>query len=113
MQVNGGQTIFRKEHNGVNGTWYSYSTPVAKKDENGKWHSVWFEVTFVKEAKGTVLEDRTRINIKDAFMSVRTYTNKNGEEVNVPQVVVKQFDEAVDDGNDTGFSALSYDDVPF
>lgn len=113
MQVNGEQTIFRKEHDGANGKWYSYSTPVAKKDDKtGEWKSVWFEVLFVKDVKDTVLDNKTRINITDAFMGVRTYTNKAGEEVCIPQVVVRGFERASSD-NGTGFSAMSFDDVPF
>lgn len=114
MQISGETTIFRNERNGVNGKWYSYSTPVAKKEEQtGKWRSVWFDVTFVEEAKGTILENKTRINITDSYLTNRTYTNRDGVEVTVPIIVVKAFAIPNKEQTAGGYSAMSYDDVPF
>ena len=111
-------TVYRNEHESREGTWYSYSTPASNKDENGKWKSKWLEVVFAKGAKGTVLENKTRIDCTDAFLGSRSYTVKGGEEVIVPQIVVMAFEtvgepQPVPADPMTGYAALSEDEMPF
>ena len=115
MNVTGTQMIFAKEHKNDSGTWYSYSTTVSKKQEDGSWKSDPYEVIFVKDAYGTVLADKTKINITDGFLSFRTY-EANGKEHIVSQVIVKAFEVVEGQPVHTepqGYTALSQDDVPF
>lgn len=110
-------TVYRNEHDGKDGKWYSYSTSASSKNEKGEWKSSWLDVVFVKEAKGTVLENKTRIDCTDCFFGSRSYTAKGGEEVIVPQVVVMAFETIGEPqpvyAEPSGFAALSTDDVPF
>lgn len=110
-------TVYRNEHDGKDGKWYSYSTPASNKNENGEWESTWLDVNFVKGAKGTVLENKTRIDCTDCFFGSRSYTAKDGKKVTVPQVVVMAFDLIGDPqpvhAEPTGYTALSESDVPF
>ena len=106
--------VFRNEHDGKDGTWYTYSTPAASKNDAGEWESTWMDVVFVKEAKGTVLENKTRIDCTDCFLGNRSYVAKGGNKVIVPQIVVMAFEELGDQTQaPAGYTALTEDDVPF
>ena len=109
MQVSGKIRVFRKTHEGRNGTWYSYSTSIGSKKQDGTWVNDYYEVTFAKEAKDAVIEDKSVIDVKDGFLGCRSYQDTGGKEVVISQIVVTKFDVA-DIG---GFTALTDDDVPF
>ena len=108
MNVSGEMTVFRNDHQGSKGAWYSYVTSVSKKREDGSWARAYLDVMFRKDV---VVENKSRINVKEGFLTVREYNDKDG----IPQtrlaLMVLDFDKA--QGNATGFSALSFDDVPF
>ena len=107
-------TVYKNAHEGKDGTWYSYSTPAASKDESGEWDSSWLDVVFAKGAKGTVLENKTRIDCTDCFLGHRSYIAKGGEKVKVPQVVVMAFDIVGEPSAEpTGYTALDESEVPF
>ena len=112
LNVKGEQLIFRNDREGRDGTWYSYTTYVSSKDKNGNWVKDLYEVVFAKDAKDTVLENKTKINITDGFLGCREYMNKNGDKVVVSQVIVFAFDE-VSAGEPTGYTALTDDDLSF
>ena len=106
--------VFRNEHEGRDGTWYSYQTPAASKNEAGDYESQWLDVVFVKDVKGTVLEHKTRIDCTDCFLGARSYVSKGGNKVIVPQIVVMAFEELGEQTSDSaGYTALTDDDVPF
>ena len=106
--------VFRNEHEGRDGTWYTYSTPAASKNDAGDWKTEWIDVVFVKAVKGTILENRTRIDCTDCFLGSRSYISKGGEEVIIPQIVVMDFEELGEQTTEpAGYTALTDDDVPF
>lgn len=107
MQVSGEMMVFRNEHESSKGKWYSYATTIAKKREDGSWLRTRLDVMFRKDV---VVENKTRINVKDGFLTVREYT-KDGQTKTIPVAMVLDFEEMT--GNSTGFTALSMDDVPF
>lgn len=110
-------TVYRNEHEGRDGKWYSYATPASSKNESGGWDSEWLDVVFVKGAKGTVLENKTRIDCTDCFLGARSYMGKGGEKVTVGQVVVMEYELVGDpqpyQAEPSGFTALTEEDVPF
>ena len=63
--------------------------------------------------KGVVVDHKAKIDIKDGFLTVREFT-VNGQAQKKIELMVLDF-ETVQAGqsNDTGFSALDYNDVPF
>lgn len=113
MRVSGEATIFRNAHEGRDGTWYTYSTGVSNKRQDGTYANAYLDVRF---RKGVVVEHKSKININDGFLTVREFT-VNGEPQKKIELMVLDFD-IVDGG--TGqreeqpqFTALNYDDVPF
>ena len=107
MNINGEMIVFRNEHDSPKGTWYSYATTIAKKREDDSWLRTRLDVMFRKDV---VVENKTRINVKDGFLTVREYM-KDGQTKTIPVAMVLDFEEMT--GNPTGFTALSTDDVPF
>lgn len=109
--MTGEAMIFRNEHDSPNGKWYTYSTSVSKKREDGTYANKPKSVRF---RKGVVVENKTRIDIKDSFLTVREY-EVDGKKQSVDELMVLEF--VVLDGDagvDTsGFTALTNDDVPF
>ena len=109
MQVSGQTMIFRDEHDSLNGKWYSYSAGISSKRQDGTYVNAYMPVRF---RKGVVVENKAKINVKDGFFTVREYESK-GEKKKVIELMVLNFDDVAQDKNETGFSALSMDDVPF
>lgn len=64
-----------KEYNG--NTITSYSMMVASKDMNDEWHNGFMPCRF---KKGVSIDNKTVINIKNAFPTVNTYKDKSGTE---------------------------------
>lgn len=64
-----------REYNG--NTMTSYSMMVSSKDSNDEWHNAFVPCRF---KKGVSLENKTLINIKNAFPTVNSYKDKSGTE---------------------------------
>lgn len=94
--------VFKNEHETNGEKWYSYSFSVSSKNQDGEWENASMPVKFW--AKVTPPENKTRIVIKDGWL--KPYKFKDG---NVVGWFVKEY-EVVED---SGFSALVQDDVPF
>lgn len=107
MNISGEATIFRNEHEGKNGAWYSYSTGVSSKRQDGSYINAYLPVRF---RKNVVVENKSKIDIKEAFLTAREYTS-NGQERKIIELMVLEFDMV--DAEPTGFSALTEEDVPF
>lgn len=105
MQIIGDMTVFRNEHDGKDGTWYTYATTVAKKREDGSYARVYLDVRF---RKGITVENKSRLNVKDGFLTVREY-KQNGETKTRLELMVLDFDY----GEPVGYSAISDSDLPF
>lgn len=110
MRVSGETVIFRNAHDGKDGTWYTYATGVSSKRQDGTYANAYLDVRF---RKGVVVDHKAKIDIKDGFLTVREFT-VNGQAQKKIELMVLDF-ETVQAGqsNDTGFSALDYNDVPF
>jgi len=64
--------VFRRDYNGR----ALYSTSIGSKKQDGTWENAYIGLQF---KKGVELQDRTGINIKDAFLTF--YKKKTGETV--------------------------------
>lgn len=111
MQISGKIKVFREEHNGSNGTWYSYSTSVGNKRDDGKWDNDYYEVVLAKGARDAVIENGAVIDIVDGFLSCRSYVDKGGARKVISQIVIMDF--TTGEGAETGFAAMRDDDLPF
>ena len=107
MQVSGDAMIFRNEREGATGKFYTYSMGVSGKKQDGSWVNAYMDIRF---KKGVVLENKTKINITNGFLTAREYV-ANGETVKKPEIMVLDFE--VKSGDEAGYTAMSFDDVPF
>jgi len=105
MKVSGETMIFRNAHESMNGTWYSYATGVSSKRQDGTYANTYLDVRF---RKGVVVENKTKIDIKDGFLTVKEFTANGGETVKRLELMVLDFDT-----KDGGFTAMSDEEVPF
>lgn len=111
MRVSGDTTIFSNAHEGKDGTWYTYATGVSSKRQDGTYANAYLDVRF---RKGVTVENKTKITINDAFLTVREFT-VNGVTQKKLELMILDFDivDAVHVGTQEQFSALDYNDVPF
>lgn len=102
------------------GKWFDYSIGVSKKKEDDSYATVYMKVRFTKDV---VLPEPVPNGIKmdySGFLSVDEYTDKDGNAVKRPMVVINraQFDTALPDRSKyadekaDSFTAAE-DDIPF
>lgn len=86
-----------------------YRARISRKNENGEYENAFIDV---KMPKGTDLENKTKINIKDGFLSFYNYTDKDGNAKLVWYIVV--LDYTVDEEVNVIESKKAEDyDLPF
>lgn len=121
MKVTGQAMIFANKHESMSGTWYTYATGISSKREDGSYASMYIDVRF---RKGVTVENKTKINIKDGFLTMREFTANGGDVVKRIVLMVMDFEIAEESGfasapaepqaeTQSGFTALSDDDIPF
>ena len=123
MKVTGQAMIFANKHESMNGTWYTYATGISSKREDGSYASMYIDVKF---RNGVTVENKTKINIKDGFLTMREFTANGGDVVKRIVLMVMDFEiaEPQESGfasapaepqteTQSGFTALSDEDIPF
>ena len=65
--------IYKKEHDGKNGKWYSFSAGIASKNMDGEWVNGYLDVAF---KKGVEIANKAVINVAKAFPTVSKYNDK-------------------------------------
>ena len=113
MEIKGRIKVFRDEHNGNNGTWYSYRGYIGNKGDDGTWDNDPYEIVLAKDVRNNVIGDRAIINITDGFLSCRSYIDKGGQKQIVSQIIVTAYSVTQDSKTQSGYTALSDADVPF
>lgn len=101
MNISGQTIIFKNE--------YGYSTSISKKNENGTYEHMSVAIQL---PKGTELENKTKINITNGFLTF--YKTKGG--LPKPKIVVMQFEsEYKEQAEDITDDIMSFDgsDLPF
>lgn len=78
-----GETMIFRNANGF------YSTSLGKKNLNDEWQNKFLSVQF---PKGTDIPDKTKINIKKAFLSFDSWTDKDGNNRSEFKLVVQEFE---------------------
>ena len=99
--------IWRKDIEGKNGTFYRYSVSVSKKTQDGKYVNAYIPVVFSKKSDAPEKIDNGALCDFEGFMSVESYTDREGVTRNTPQIVIMSalFEE-------DGFEQAE-DDIPF
>lgn len=102
MRVYAQEVKYKK--NGKPASFLKFSTSIGVKDEDGNWTNLYFTVRFMKgdapEVDGGM---NFEIDIADAFLTFETYTAKDGDEIQTPVVVVKEWADVDNDENDMPF----------
>lgn len=83
--------IWRKEIDGKNGTFYKYSVSVSKKVD-GHYVNAYIPVIFSRKADAPDVIDNGAKCSFSGFMSVDSYTDKDGNTKNTPQIVIMSVD---------------------
>lgn len=99
--------IWRKDIEGKNGTFHRYSVSVSKKTQDGKYVKAYIPVVFSKKADAPDKIENGALCDFEGFMSVESYTDREGITRNTPQIVIMS---AVFEGD--GFEQ-AMDDIPF
>lgn len=100
MQITGETMIFKNDKG-------NYSTSVSNKKEDGNYENMYISVNF---KKGVEVENKTKINITNSFLSF--YRTKDG--LAKPKIVVMEFETANNTTTQaTDFELDSQDELPF
>lgn len=99
--------IWRKDIEGKNGTFHKYSVSVSKKTQDGKYVNAYIPVVFSKKADAPDKIENGALCDFEGFMSVDSYTDREGIARNTPQIVIMS---AVFEGD--GFEQAE-SDIPF
>lgn len=110
--------IFANAHESKDRTWYSYSTGISNKREDGSYANMYLDVRF---RNGVHVNNKTKINIKDGFLTMREYMGNGGEKVKRIVLMILDFDIAesgfasapAEPQEPSGFTALDDSEVPF
>lgn len=100
--------IWRKDYKNKDGKpFYRYSVSVGKRTEDGSWVNAYIPVVFSKKADAPKKIENGALCDFEGFMSVDSYTDKDGNTRTTPQIVIMSalFE-------DDGFSQAE-EDIPF
>lgn len=78
IEASGKAKVFRNEHDGYNGTWYSYTASISRKDRDGEWENCSIELRFRRNNEPTFQDNKADIIIDKGFLTFRNYTDKEG-----------------------------------
>ncbi len=84
--------IWRKDIEGKNGTFHKYSVSVSKKTQDGKYVNAYIPVVFSKKADAPDKIENGALCDFEGFMSVESYTDRDGNTRNTPQIVIMSVD---------------------
>ena len=97
-QITGDTMIFRKDFDDRQ----AYSTTISKKNKDGEYENAYIDVKFKKDVK---LENKTKININNAWLTF--YINKDKKPV--WQIFINDFSTI--EGIPEGFQAINDDET--
>ena len=87
--------IWRKDIEGKNGTFHKYTVGVSKKTQDGKFVNAYMPVVFSRKADAPDEIPNGALCDFEGFMSVESYTDRDGNARNTPQIVIMsvEFDD--------------------
>lgn len=81
--------IWRKDFKGKDGkTFHRYSVSIGRKLDNGSWVNAYIPVVFSKKADAPEKIENGALCDFEGFMSVESYTDRDGNTRNTPQIVI-------------------------
>lgn len=114
MNVSGENVkVWRRDVEGRNGTFYRYSVSISKKKEDGSYTNIYVPIHFAKGCNAPEVIPNGAVCDFSGFLSVDTFTGKDGEVKTLNIVAMKaRFEDLDDDGFDDSF-AQAEGDLPF
>ena len=104
--------IWRKDIEGKNGTFHKYTVSVSKKDMNGNYVNAYIPVVFSKKSGAPEKISNGVVCDFSGFMSVESFTDKEGKARTNPQIVIMEVEFAdITEGVDSFEEAE--EDMPF
>ena len=75
-------------------SFLKFSTSLGVKNEDGVWDNFYINVRFMKGDTPCVNNgENFEIEIENAFLTFETYSNKDGEEIRTPTIVVQDWSD--------------------
>ena len=93
-----------------------YYTSTSTKNEEGAEHKYDYAPILVGFRKGIMLEDKTRIQVNNAFLTHYRFKKENGEEEFRNKIVVLDYDvveKGTNSKSEDAFIPITDDDLPF
>lgn len=97
MSIYGNTFTFGKGKNKQH--FVKWSTTIGRKDKNGEYVNYYLRVGFAAGASEPETDGLHQIDVGNAFLSVESYTNRDGDDVVNPVLVVTE-NEILDDEPD-------------
>ena len=87
--------IWRKDIQGKNGVFHKYTVGISKKTQDGKFVNAYMPVVFSRKAEAPDEIPNGALCDFEGFMSVESYTGRDGNARNTPQIVIMsvEFDD--------------------
>lgn len=107
-----GVKVFRKDREGKNGPWATYSVGVSSKDMNGNWINGYVDVQF---KKGVEVNNKATIVINNAFPVVNESNGRTFVKYMITDFTVLEEGQPQPVANNDGFVNIpeGADDLPF
>lgn len=83
---------FTTKRKGKKKKFVKWSTTVGRKDEDGEYVNYYLRVRFAGDASEPETDGLHQIDVGNAFLSVESYTNRDGDDVVNPVLVVTEND---------------------
>ena len=86
--INGAMRVWATERTYKKKSWLSFSTSIGKKNDDGEYTNIYFDVLFKKDEAPEVDEGAFEIIIKKGFLTFTTYNDGSKH----PAVMVMEYD---------------------
>jgi len=104
-----GVRVYASEKEGANGKYMTYSLPVCKKDDKGKWDTVYLSCGF---RKGVVVPHKSKIKFSNAFPTFNVYNGKKYNKIMILDYEILEEGETQGDGF-VDMSNVKDEELPF
>lgn len=86
--ISGTMRIFGNEVGAGKKKFTKFSTSIGSKNEDGEWSNFYFDLRFAGKAEKPEDDGEHWIEVKEAFLAVDEFTNKNKIRIVKPVIVI-------------------------
>lgn len=102
--INGAMRVWATERTYKKKSWLSFSTSIGKKNDDGEYTNIYFDVLFKKDEAPEVEEGAFEIIVKKGFLTFTTYNDGSIH----PAVMIMEYDLKDDEDEDEDEDDLPY-----